>query len=97
MQSLLGESDVRFMAIDGKTLRRSHDRTNKLGALHLVYEWATEQRLTLAQVATAEKSHEITAIPQVLDMVDVSGAIATIDGMGCPRAIAEKIVDRSGD
>ena len=97
LQSLLGTSDVRFLAIDGKTLRRSHDRKNGLGALHLVSVWATEQKLTLAQVATAAKSNEITAIPQVLDLVDVKNAIVTIDAMGCQTAIAAKIVDRGGD
>ena len=97
LQSLMGLSEVRFLAIDGKTLRRSHDRSRNLGALHLVSVWATEQKLTLAQVATAEKSNEITAIPQVLDLVDVTNAIVTIDAMGCQRAIVEKIIDRGGD
>ena len=59
--------------------------------------WATEQHLTLAQVATSEKSHEITAIPQVLDLVDVKNAIVTIDAMGTQTAIAAKIVDGGGD
>lgn len=98
LQSLLGsKSEVRFLAIDGKTLRRSHDRRAGLGALHLVSVWATEQKLTLAQVATAEKSNEITAIPQVLDLVDVTNAIVTIDAMGTQTAIAEKILQRGGD
>ena len=97
LQSLLGTSEVRFLAIDGKTLRRSHDRKNGLGALHLVSVWATEQKLTLAQVATAAKSNEITAIPQVLDLVDVKNAIVTIDAMGCQTAIAAQIVDQGGD
>jgi predicted transposase YbfD/YdcC len=97
LQSLVGMHDVRFLAIDGKTLRRSHDRKNDLGALHLVSIWATEQKLTLAQVATAEKSNEITAIPQLLDLIDVTGAIVTIDAMGTQTAIAAKIVDGGGD
>jgi predicted transposase YbfD/YdcC len=97
LQSLVGSSEVRFLAIDGKTLRRSHDRSKSLGALHLVSVWATERKLTLAQVATAEKSNEITAIPQLLDLVDVTDAIVTIDAMGCQRAIATKIVERGGD
>jgi predicted transposase YbfD/YdcC len=97
LQSLLGSRDIRFLNIDGKTVRRSHDRSHGLGALHLVSVWASEQKLTLAQVATAEKSNELTAIPQVLDLVDVQGAIVTIDAMGCQRAIAEKIIDRGGD
>jgi len=97
LQSLAGMHDVQFLAIDGKTLRRSHDRKNKLGALHLVSVWATGQHLTLAQVATSEKSNEITAIPQVLELVDVKNTIVTIDAMGTQTAIAAKIVDGGGD
>ena len=97
LQSLVGTCDVRCLAIDGKTLRSSHDRSRDLGALHLVSVWATEQKLTLAQVATAEKSNEITAIPQLLELVDVRGAVVTIDAMGTQRAIAAKIIDEGGD
>ena len=88
---------VRLLSIDGKTLRRSHDRKHKLGPLHLVSVWASEQGLTLGQVATEEKSNEITAIPAVLDLVDVKGAIVTIDAMGCQKAIARVIIERGGD
>lgn len=97
LESLLGPTGAKFLAIDGKTLRRSHDSKNKLGALHMVSVWATEQRLTLGQIATAAKSNEITAIPQVLDLVDVKGAIVTIDAMGCQKEIAKEIVTREGD
>lgn len=97
LQSLVGTHEVRFLAIDGKTLRGSHDRQHDLGALHLVSVWATEQKLTLAQVATAEKSNEITAIPQLLDLIDVKNAVVTIDAMGTQTAIAAKIVDGGGD
>jgi len=85
------------LAIDGKTLRRSHDRRRNLGALHSVSVWASEFGLTLAQVATAEKSNEITAIPELLSLVDIHGAIITIDAMGTQTAIAEKIIDGGGD
>src|SRR5271165_6089177 len=85
------------LAIDGKTLRRSHDRSRSLGALHSVSVWASEFGLTLAQVATAEKSNEITAIPQLLSLVDIQGAIITIDAMGTQTAIAEKIIAGGGD
>lgn len=85
------------LAIDGKTLRRSHDRRRGLGALHSVSVWASEFGLTLAQVATQEKSNEITAIPEVLSLVDIQGAIITIDAMGTQTAIAEKIIDGKGD
>jgi len=85
------------LAIDGKTLRRSHDRRRNLGALHSVSVWASEYGLTLAQVATAEKSNEITAIPTLLSLIDIKGAIITIDAMGTQTAIAEKIVEGGGD
>jgi predicted transposase YbfD/YdcC len=84
-------------AVDGKTLRRSHDRGKNLGALHSVSIWASELGLTLAQVATDEKSNEITAIPQALELVDLKGAIVTIDAMGTQTAIAQQIVDSEGD
>jgi predicted transposase YbfD/YdcC len=84
-------------AVDGKTLRRSHDLRKGLGALHSVSIWATEFGLTLGQVATDEKSNEITAIPELLRLVDIQGAIITIDAMGTQRAIAKEIVDADAD
>jgi predicted transposase YbfD/YdcC len=81
--------DQPVLAIDGKTLRRSHDRANGLGALHSVSIWATDFGLTLGQVATEEKSNEITAIPELLKLVDIRGAIITIDAMGTQTAIAK--------
>jgi predicted transposase YbfD/YdcC len=84
-------------AIDGKTARRSHDRANGLGALHCVSVWASEFGLSLGQVACAEKSNEITAIPEVLRLVDIRGAIITIDAMGTQKAIAEQIVAGGAD
>lgn len=97
LQSLAGTLGVRFLAIDGKTLRGSRDRKNEPGSLHLVSVWGTEHKLTLAQVATSEKFNEITANPQVLDLVDVKNAIVTVDAMGTQNAIAAKIVDGGGD
>lgn len=85
------------VAIDGKTLRRSHDQRNGLGPLHLVSAWATNHGLSLGQVATDEKSNEITVIPELLDRIDVKGAIVTIDAMGCQKDIARKIIDAKGD
>jgi predicted transposase YbfD/YdcC len=85
------------LAIDGKTARRSYDRSRNLGALHSVSVWASELGLTLAQVATEEKSNEITAIPTLLALVDIRGAIITIDAMGTQTAIAEKIIEGGGD
>lgn len=85
------------IAIDGKTVRRSHDEKRGLGPLHLVSAWATEHGLSLGQVATDEKSNEITAIPELLERIDVKGAIVTIDAMGCQKSIAQKILDAQGD
>jgi predicted transposase YbfD/YdcC len=86
-----------ILAVDGKTLRRSHDHKNGLGALHSVSVWASEFGLSLGQVACAEKSNEITAIPELLRLVDIHGAIITIDAMGTQKAIAEEIVDGGAD
>jgi predicted transposase YbfD/YdcC len=85
------------LAIDGKTLRRSHDRKSGLGALHSVTVWASEYGLSLGQVACGEKSNEITAIPELLKLVDVSGGVVTIDAMGCQKEIAGAVVAARGD
>jgi predicted transposase YbfD/YdcC len=84
-------------AVDGKTARRSHDRSKGLGALHSVSVWASEFGLSLGQVACAEKSNEITAIPELLRLVDIKGAIITIDAMGTQKAIAKEIIDGGAD
>ena len=85
------------VAIDGKTARRSHDRANGKGAMHLVSAWAAQNALTLGQVRTEEKSNEITAIPQLLRQLELQGCIVTIDAMGCQREIAQQIVDGGAD
>ena len=85
------------IAIDGKTLRRSHDKAAGKKPLHVVSAWATENRLVLAQVATEQKSNEITAIPHLLRMLDLSGCIVTIDAMGLQKKIVKQIVDQQGD
>jgi predicted transposase YbfD/YdcC len=86
---------VKHVAIDGKTLRRSGSA--KLGPLHLVSAWATAEHLSLGQVAVDAKSNEITAIPALLELLDLEGALVTIDAMGCQKAIARKIVDQGAD
>jgi predicted transposase YbfD/YdcC len=85
------------LAVDGKTARRSHDRKNGLGALHCVSIWASDFGLSLGQVACAEKSNEITAIPELLRLVDIRGAIITIDAMGTQKAIAAQIIAGEAD
>lgn len=91
------ETLPRHIAIDGKTLRRSHDHRKQLGPLHLVSAWAVDCGVSLGQLATAEKSNEITAIPELLGQVELKGSIVTIDAMGCQTEIAAKIVAGGGD
>ena len=85
------------IAIDGKTVRRSHHKKNGKAAIHMVSAFAARQRLVLGQVKVAEKSSEIVAIPRLLDMLAIEGAIVTIDAMGCQREIARKIIDKKAD
>ena len=85
------------VAIDGKTLRHSHDRNAEKKPLHVVSAWAVENRLVLAQLATEEKSNEITAIPLLLQQLVLKGCIVTIDAMGTQRKIAEQIIEQEGD
>jgi len=89
--------DKPILAVDGKTSRRSHDRSKGLGALHAVSVWASEFGLSLGQVACEEKSNEITSIPELLRLVDIKGTIITIDAMGTQKAIAAQIVDSGAD
>ena len=90
-------SEPDLIAIDGKTSRRSHDRAKDRSPLHLVSAWATKQRLVLGQEATEAKSNEITAIPLLLERLELRGALVTIDAMGTQTKIAQKILDRGGD
>ena len=85
------------VAIDGKTLRRSFDRANGQAAIHMVSAWSSSQHLVLGQEKVAEKSNEITAIPKLLDLLSLKGAIVTIDAIGCQTAIARKILDKGAD
>jgi predicted transposase YbfD/YdcC len=94
VQAVSAALRIKHVAIDGKTLRGSGSA--KLGPLHLVSAWATAQHLSLGQVAVDAKSNEITAIPALLELLDLNGALVTIDAMGCQKAIAQKIVDQGG-
>jgi len=85
------------IAIDGKTLRRSYQKKGAKAPIHMVSAFAARQRLVLGQVKVADKSNEIVAIPALLDMMTIAGAIVTIDAMGCQRGIAQKIVDSKAD
>jgi predicted transposase YbfD/YdcC len=85
------------IAIDGKTLRRSFDSANSKAAIHMVSAWATANQISLGQVVVDAKSNEITAIPKLLEMLELSGAMVTIDAMGCQTEIAQKIVAAGAD
>jgi predicted transposase YbfD/YdcC len=86
-----------IIAIDGKRLRRSHDNTNGKDAIHMVSAWAHDAGVVLGQVKVDDKSNEITAIPKLLEVLDVAGCIVTTDAMGCQTEIAQKIIDKNGD
>lgn len=85
------------IAVDGKTLRRSFDTASDMQAIHMVSAWASSNRVVLGQIKTIDKSNEITAIPLLLKMLDISGCIVTIDAMGCQKKIAETILKEGGD
>jgi hypothetical protein len=93
----LREAAPDIVAIDGKTSRRSHARSKGREPLHMVSAWAARQRLVLGQEATDVKSNEITAIPLLLERLELTGALVTIDAMGTQTGIAETIVRRGGD
>lgn len=97
VQAVMGASGGKVVAIDGKTLRRSHDRRLGKSAIHLVSAWASANHLLLGQVKVDEKSNEITAIPALLEMLTLGGATVTIDALGTQTAIARAIVDQGAD
>jgi predicted transposase YbfD/YdcC len=97
MQAVQEITASRLIAIDGKTLRGSYNRQDGKAAIHMVSAWATESKLSLGQVVVDEKSNEITAIPALLEVLELSGAIVTIDAMGCQKEIAAKVRERGGD
>jgi predicted transposase YbfD/YdcC len=97
MQAVQEVTEDRFLAIDGKTVRGSSDHETGRAAIHMVSAWATENQLSLGQVVVDEKSNEITAIPELLQLLEISGALVTIDAMGCQKEIAEQIRERGAD
>lgn len=97
VQVLVERLGLRQIAVDGKTLRRSHDRGGMQSALHVVCAWSVENHLVLGQETVADKSNEITAIPELLKLLELKGAIVTIDAMGCQKEIAEEIASAGGD
>lgn len=96
-RALCAELGLKQVALDGKTLRRSFDRANGQSALHLVSAWSTEHGISLGQVAVDRKSNEITAIPELLRLLELRGAVVTIDAMGCQKEIADQIIEAGAD
>ena len=88
---------VGVVAVDGKTLRRSFDKANAKAALHMISAWAADNRVVFGQLAVDGQSNEITAIPKLLEMLDLQGLTITIDAIGCQKAIARQIIDQGGD
>jgi predicted transposase YbfD/YdcC len=97
VQAATGELKIDHIAIDGKTLRHSGSPARGIGALHLVSAWATKHGLSLGQVAVDDKSNEITAIPRLLELLELKGALVTIDAIGCQKEIAKRVVEGGGD
>jgi len=97
INALASHSQGRLVAIDGKTIRRSLDAANGQAAIHMVSAWCQANHLVLGQLATDAKSNEITTIPELLKLLDLDGAVVTIDAMGCQKKIAAQIVDQGGD
>ncbi len=97
VETLVTQMGGEIVSIDGKTIRGSSDRNQGKSALHVISAIASEQRLVLAQVKVENKSNEIPAIPALLELLDFTGAIITIDAMGTQTEIAQKIIDRKAD
>ena len=97
VEALAGSSQGKHLAIDGKTLRHSFDRASAKAAVHMVSAWAYEDHVVFGQLAVDAQSNEITAIPELLKLLDLTGATVTIDAVGCQRDIAGQISERGGD
>jgi len=97
VQSVSEITEGEIISIDGKTARHSYDKQGGIGAIHMVSAWANQAGLSLGQIKTEEKSNEITAIPQLLELLEIKGCIVTIDAMGCQKTIAKKIQEKGAD
>lgn len=97
IKGLCEESGLSMIAVDGKSLRRSHDRSSMKSMLHSVSAWCNANRMVIGQMMVDEKSNEITAIPQLLKFLEIKGAIVTTDAMGCQKEIANQIIEQGGD
>ena len=97
IQSVSEITEGEIVAIDGKTLRHSYDTGTNKAAMHMISAWANEANLVLGQLKVNEKTNEITAIPKLLEILDLSGCIVTIDAMGCQKEIAKTIIDKNAE
>ena len=97
VQAVFKITDGQLISLDGKTLRGSYERGGKQGMIHMVSAWTSQNRLVLGQRKVNEKSNEITAIPELLKVLDLNGAVVSIDAMGCQTEIAAQIVAQKGD
>lgn len=97
MQELAGSSEGKLVALDGKTMRHSFDKATGAPALHAVSAWVAENRLTLGQLAVDDDSNEIPALPKLIGMLDLEGAVVTVDAMGCQVAVAEAVLGAGAD
>lgn len=97
MKAISRTTTGEIIALDGKQLRRSHDKSDGKAAIHMVSAWATQNQLVLGQVKVDDKSNEITAIPELLRRLDIAGCLITIDAMGCQVDIADLIIEQDGD
>ena len=97
VESVAEQTRGQVIAIDGKTLRRSHDRSKDKKAIHMISAWASLNQVVLGQLKTEEKSNAITAIPNLLKLLEISGCIVTIDAMGTQKKIARTIIDKKSD
>ncbi len=97
VKTVFNVSKSKVVPIDGKTVRRSHDRSSNKAAIHMVNAWCVENGISLGQIKTSEKSNEITAIPELIKTLELTGCIVTIDAMGCQINIAENIIDKGAD
>ncbi len=97
VKSVFKTSKSKVVPIDGKTLRRSHDRSSNTAAIHMVNAWCVENGISLGQIKTSEKSNEITAIPELIKCLELNDCIVTIDAMGCQTKIADVIIGKGAD
>ena len=97
VNSIVGELKLEVIAIDGKTMKQSYDRNDQQKALHIVTAWSSSHQLILGQKKVHKKSNELTAIPELIEMLEIAGSIITIDAMGCQKDITSLIIKKKGD